>query len=149
MAKELLELLSVLLIGALTGTLAGVRWAIYRFPPLLFVRALQEILKVFSREFPPVSMAAAASGAALSIASFHTPAQLSLDLAATVSVVVMILITVRKNVPLNIRVSAWTPDAPPVGWEQAIEQWRRWNDLRTAVVSAGFLALLVSIVFFG
>jgi uncharacterized membrane protein len=148
MVKELLELLSVLLIGVFAGTLFGVRWAIYRFPPLLFMQSLQQILKVFGREFPPVSMAAVASGVAVSIASVHSAAQLVLDGAATLSVIAMIVITVKKNAPRNTEIAGWPSDAPPVGWEKTIQEWRYWNDVRTAAITAGFLALVVSIIFF-
>ena len=143
--EEALGVVALLLVGAISGTLFGVLWLIGRFPRSLFAQALQEIVKVAKREFPPVAFGALASSVAYTVVVRDDTASFVLSLVTTISMLATIVITVRGNVPLNIQIERWPPAAFPDGWEGVVSRWMRINLIRTAVAVLGFAALAAAV----
>src|SRR5215216_1749904 len=114
--RETVGVVALLLVGAISGTLFGVTWLTGRFPSVLFGQALQEIVKVAKREFPPVALAALISSIAFAVLVRDDWAPLVLTVLAALSMLATIVITVRGNVPLNIEIEKWPATAFPAGW---------------------------------
>jgi Anthrone oxygenase len=71
------------------------------------------------------------------------PGRVYLTLASGLAVLVVMVVTLVVDVPLNRRIQRWLPDAPPDNWRTLRDRWMRSNDLRT-VVSVAALALLLA-----
>jgi uncharacterized membrane protein len=112
-------------------------------PATTFTQLHQRRERVHARLMPPLVTVALL--ATLGVAySWRAPqARLYLTLASGLAVLVVIVVTLVVEVPLNRRIQRWLPDAPPDNWRTLRERWMRSNDLRT-VASVAALALLVA-----
>jgi hypothetical protein len=112
-------------------------------PATAFVPLHQRRERAHARLMPPlVTLALLATlGAAFSWRA--QPGRVYLTLASGLAVLVVMVVTLVVDVPLNRRIQRWLPDAPPDNWRTLRDRWMRSNDLRT-VVSVAALALLLA-----
>jgi uncharacterized membrane protein len=59
-----------------------------------------------------------------------------LTLASGLAVLVVMVVTLVVDVPLNRRIQRCLPDAPPGNWMALRERWMRSNDIRTVAAVA-------------
>lgn len=59
---------------------------------------------------------------------------------------VVLVATLRGDLPLNQQVAGWDPAAPPAGWEAVRSGWERWFAVRTVASAAAFAAALAALV---
>ena len=147
MTTHILQFVSILLIGALAGTLFGLAWATSRFNERQFMQTIQLMLPPLQKWFPPLGFASIISAGWLAAASFHDRTSFFLYLLCALSVVAVIVITVAGNVPINIQLLKWDPDKPPADWAAQMKRWTYFNSLRTYVAIAGFVLLVATTVF--
>jgi hypothetical protein len=112
-------------------------------PATTFVQLHQRRERVHARLMPLlVTLALLATLGAAS--GWRAPqARVYLTLASGLAVLVVIVVTLVVDVPINRRIQRWLPDAPPDNWMALRERWMRSNDIRT-VASVAALALLLA-----
>jgi uncharacterized membrane protein len=143
--RDVVGIVALLLVGAISGTLFGVTWLTGRFPRLLFAQSVQEIVKVAKREFPPLAFAALVASIVFAVVVRDDSGPFVLALVTALSMLATIVVTVRGNVPLNIQIEKWSPTDPPSGWEDVLRRWMRFNLIRTAAAVLGFAALAAAV----
>jgi hypothetical protein len=114
-------------------------------PATAFVQLHQRRERVHARLMPLlVTLALLATlGAAY---SWRAPqVRLYLTLASGLAVLVVIVVTLVVDVPINRRIQRWLPDAPPDNWRTLRDRWMRSNDIRTVAAVAALTLLLVGV----
>ena len=68
--------------------------------------------------------------------------------AASAALMILVLVvTVGFEVPLNQQIQSWTVSAPPPSWQQLRDLWLRRHLLRTFAASLAFVSALVALIF--
>jgi hypothetical protein len=65
-----------------------------------------------------------------------------LTLAALLGAVMGVAVDFMGSAPLARRMSSWSPEGPPAGWEQVRDRWLRFQSFRGAMSAAAFVLLL-------
>lgn len=154
------EALTILLMTAAfgAGIAAGIFFAfstfvmkaLARLPAQEGIRAMQSINDaVLNPLFASVFAGTAAAGILALVLSFLHGASLETMYAAIglISYVAgVILVTMRRNVPLNERLAAWNPEdgAPESIWNNYVSDWSRWNHLRTVAASVSMVFMMLA-----
>ena len=66
---------------------------------------------------------------------------------ALAALLVDVLLAIKGNVPINKTINSWTTTQYPGNWQQVRSRWFTLYHIRQGVNIAGFIALLVGIVF--
>jgi hypothetical protein len=114
-------------------------------PAAAFVPLHQGRERTHARLMPPLVMLALITtlGAALGWRASHP--QLYLALASGLAVLVVLVVTLVVEVPINHRIQRWRPDAPPGDWIALRERWMHSNDIRTVAAVAALALLLAGV----
>jgi uncharacterized membrane protein len=142
---------SSLIAGVFFAFSAFVMTALGRLPPHQGIAAMQSInIAVINPWFFAAFFGTAAASAVLAIASlFRWGASGAIYMLAgsLLYLVGTILVTVRRNVPLNDALAATEPDsAEGAGlWTRYLAEWTAWNHVRTAASLAAAAAFLLAL----
>lgn len=128
--------------GVMLGTVIGVVPLTLVLPYRQYVQTIQFLWPRYDPFMPIVHAATTVLGVLLAVVVPAAQAR-ALFGAAALTLVVVMVISVRKNVPMNRYVMSLNPDHQPDDWAERDprQRWQRWNLLRT---SLAVLALLLN-----
>ncbi len=137
-------------VGVMVSTVIGLAPMSLAVPYETYVRTVQFLWKRYDPLMPALNATACVLGLVLVAVVDDATARTLFGTAAALLLVVM-AISVMKNVPINRYVMSLDPQHPPADWARADPRvrWRNWNLLRTAlavlafVVNVGTVALLL------
>ena len=66
---------------------------------------------------------------------------------ACIALWIDVFVMMKGNIPLNRLIQSWTPDNHPDNWQEYRAEWLRYYQLRQVAAIAGFLSLLIGVVF--
>lgn len=69
-----------------------------------------------------------------------------LFLSSFIFLIAQLIITLVGNVPINDQISSWSPNNPPVQWEDVRDQWNLFNNFRTTLLVSALLMQLGGLV---
>jgi hypothetical protein len=136
---------------ALTGVLAGtyVSAAIHdhRVADLTagqYVAMHQMRDKTFRRVMPPFALATI--GIVIATAIFGAPSVVARTLSAIAAVLLItdIVLTVRRQLPLNQEIQSWTEATIPGDWAQTRDKWTANHSIRAVLGVSAFLCVLIA-----
>jgi hypothetical protein len=113
-----------------------------------YVELRQRVNAVMNVRLLPLYGATAASTALLAWLAFAR-AERGLGAAAVAALAGLVadaILAVRRNVPINARMDAWSPAAPPADWADHRARWREAFAVRQAVLSISYAILLAGAV---
>lgn len=64
---------------------------------------------------------------------------------AAASALTSLLVTRFGNVPINQRMKTWHPDSLPANYENQLDRWDTFHDIRTAAAVLAFLLLVTAV----
>ncbi len=67
----------------------------------------------------------------------------NLAVAAGLFAIASLLVTRFGNVPVNVMIRSWNPEAPPQDWLEHLRRWNMFNVVRTLAGAASFVAMIV------
>jgi uncharacterized membrane protein len=146
-----LSVLALVLTGLVAGTLTAgvvaVKPALHSLSPTSYITVKQAFDRSYPRLMKPLQLTALAACLALTAAAAADGAGrcATWSGSATLLVAVNILVTVRGDVPINILMASWRPEAMPIDWQRHRTRWDIFNNVRTlaAVVALVLLSLAV------
>jgi uncharacterized membrane protein len=134
-------LLAVVAIGLVAGTLLGsglVGFSAKGLPGEMWTRSFQLEDALFSEVMPPLFLTTLA---ALLVSCFVTRGSArGLFVAATVFMLVVLIVTIRGEVPLNKQIQTWVPGAAPTNWADIRDRWLANHFIRTIAGLFGFVS---------
>jgi hypothetical protein len=72
---------------------------------------------------------------------------LALGCAAAALLVLDIVITVTRQVPLNVRIQSWTDATIPADWSRTRDQWANQHLMRTVICLVAYVCFLAAALF--
>lgn len=113
-----------------------------------YVELRQRINAVMNRRLVPLYGATLASAGVLAWTAYARGERVlaGAALAAIAGLVADAILAVRRNVPINARMDAWTPASPPADWETERARWSAAFALRQVVLSIAYASLLAGVV---
>ncbi len=132
-------------VGILSGILVGTGLAAFTargLPEQSWVLRFQLEDHLFAKAMPPVMLSTllALIGAAL-LARGHSRLLLG---ASGLFMVLVLVVTIGFEVPLNQQIQSWTPGSAPLGWQNVRDLWLQRHLLRTIFAVLGFVAALLA-----
>ena len=129
--------------GVMVGTAIGTAPLALALPYDRYVRLIQYMWPRYDPFMPITNGLALAGCAALAVLAPEPAARPAFGAAAALLIVLMV-ISVVKNVPINKYVMSLDPQRPPDDWERRDPRvrWRNWNLLRTALAVVAFTVSL-------
>jgi uncharacterized membrane protein len=126
--------------GIMLSTVIGIFPFMTRMPYQGYVSAVQFLWRRYDPAMPILNGVALVTCAAIAILAGPSAARSAFAVASALLVVLMV-ISVSKNVPINRYVFRLDPAAQPADWDQRDPRarWRWWNNLRTAIALAALL----------
>ncbi len=137
---------AIVLIGVLTGAVLAT-WlseAALGGSAELWIAYHQAITPAYTRTLPPLGGLALIAALVALAASWWSPRDRRLVLAAVACLLLGLVVTVVAHFPINAEIATWRPVAPPVDWQQLRDQWLAAHAVRTVLTVAGFVLLLVA-----
>ncbi len=134
-------------IGILTGILVGTGLAGFTaraLPEAAWVMRFQLEDTLFAKAMPPVMLATLLALVAASVLSQGRSRWLYA--ASALCVVLVLVVTVGFEVPLNRQIQSWTPGSAPSIWPQVRDLWLQRHLLRTIASILAFLFALLGLV---
>lgn len=134
-------LIPLVIVG--NGLAAGVMLStVMGIVPMTFVMSYERYVRTIQFLWPrydpfmPIVNALSAIGGLVLAAGAPEPTSRALFGAAAVTLIVVMAISVIKNVPINRYVMSLDPEACPDDWEHRDPRarWRNWNLFRTSLV---------------
>ncbi len=113
--------------------------------------AMQSINRIIVKSFfLPIFFLSSLAGAALAVIGgldISAPGALGMLIGGGLYVIGMFGVTVVGNVPLNNRLEATAADGPDglAMWALYLEQWTRWNHVRTIACTGSLVFLILAI----
>jgi uncharacterized membrane protein len=148
MTLTICTLISIMLAALVAGLFWGPWLALTRsmatFEPNVFLAIVDRLNRNMAPLMTlllPVSLLS--MGAVLFLTYGDRPATFFLTLAALVSFVVALLVTVMIEVPIVKQITTWTVATLPANWRQLRDRWGAFHIIRVVAGMAGF-ALLVA-----
>lgn len=132
----------------LTGVLAGAVLATWLNEASLvgstelWIEYHQAITPAYTAAVPPIGGLALIAALAALAASWRSPRDRRLILAAVACLLIGLVVTVVVHVPINAEIAAWRPVAPPAEWQQLRDRWLAAHAVRTVLAVAGFVLLV-------
>ena len=139
-------LLAVVAIGLVAGTLVGsglVGVSAKGLPEQMWTRSFQLEDALFSKAMPSLFLTTLA---ALFASCFVTRGSArGLFVAATLFMLVVLIVTLRGEVPLNQQIQTWVPGAAPANWADVRDRWLANHLVRTIASLFGFVCAAVGL----
>ena len=139
-------LLAVVAIGLVAGSLLGtglVGFSAKGLPEQMWTQSFQLEDALFSKAMPPLFLTTLA---AMLVSCFVTRGGVrGLFVAATVFMLVVLIVTVRVEVPLNQQIQTWVPGAAPANWTDIRDRWLANHLVRTTAALFGFVCAAVGL----
>jgi uncharacterized membrane protein len=133
-------------VGILAGILVGTGLAAYTAKSLQeasWVMRFQLEDRLFAKVMPPLMLTTlVALIAACALARGHSR---SLFAASVLFMVLVLVVTIGFEVPLNKQIQSWTPGDAPSSWQQIRDRWLERHLLRTISSVLGFLSALLAL----
>jgi len=134
-------------VGILAGILVGTGLAAYTAKGLQeasWVMRFQLEDRLFAKIMPPLMLTTLmALIVACALARGHSR---SLFAASVLFMVLVLVVTIGFEVPLNKQIQSWTPGDAPSSWQQTRDRWLERHLLRTISAVLGFLSALLALV---
>ncbi|WP_230688820.1 anthrone oxygenase family protein [Micromonospora sp. WMMD558] len=127
-------------VGVMVSTVIGLAPMTLAVPYQTYVGTVQFLWKRYDPLMPALNAAACVLDLVL-VATVDDPTGRALFGTAGALLVVVMAISVVKNVPINRYVMSLDPQRPPADWARADPRvrWRNWNLLRTALAVLAFV----------
>jgi len=143
------QLLSVIVVGTVTGSFVGTQLGQVRVQNALGARDFALVKRSFEVAvggvMPVLVIGSGASIAlvvGLAAANSRGPV-LTLSALALLLWIAAIVVTLRYNAPVNELAAAWDPAFPPDDWEALRDQWHFGQTLRTPLAVGSFACLAI------
>ena len=139
-------MLAALSAGVFFGTKTSLGPSTKGFAPKTYVEVQQATvrnLRPVMGTLLPGAVLANLAVLALSARERHSPA-FALTLVGFLSQLASLVVTGLFELPINARVMAWSPEAPPEGWEASRDRWDAFHTARTATSVAGLGCLVAA-----
>lgn len=140
--------LTGLVAGTMTVGLAAIRPAMHSLPVASYITVKQAFDVSYPRFMKPLQVAALAASLALTIAAAVDGAGTAAACAGVgfVSLFINVIVTVRGDLPINVAMASWRPEAPPADWERQRLRWDRFNAIRTTAAVVALILLAATAV---
>ena len=139
-------LLAVVAIGLVAGSLLGtgmVGHTAKSLPEQMWTESFQLEDALFAKVMPPLFLTTLA---ALLVSCFVTRGSgRGLFVAATAFMLVVLIVTLRGEVPLNKQIQTWVPGAAPANWADIRDRWLANHLVRTIAGLFGFVCAAVGV----
>ena len=149
MAFELrnsVSLVATLGIGLVAGILVGTGMAALTaraLPSTAWVMRFQLEDRLFAKAMPPLLLGTLLALMAAGALSRGIPQYMLV--VSIVLMLVVLVVTIGFEVPLNKEMQSWTPAAPPPQWESVRDLWLQRHMIRTVAAGLGFITALVAL----
>jgi len=139
-------LLAVVAIGLVAGILLGTGMSGFTAKGLseaMWTKSFQLEDALFAKAMPPFMLTTLA---ALLVSCFVTRgSSRGLFVGATVFMLIVLIVTVRGEVPLNKQIQTWVPGAAPANWADIRGRWLANHLVRTIAGLFGFVCAAVGV----
>jgi uncharacterized membrane protein len=127
--------------GIFLGHRRGVSLAAPRLPPSAFVQLQQVIHTHFVRMMPPLILGAVVGSLTWAVLLHESWRALEFWLVASASVAMLCVLVMTRavNLPINVRLMTWNPEAPPEDLTALWQPWERIHSIRTVLASVAFV----------
>jgi hypothetical protein len=133
-------LLAVIAIGLVAGSLLGtglVGLTAKGLPEQMWTQSFQLEDALFSKVMPPLFLTTLT---AMLVSCFVMRGSVrGLFVAATVFMLIVLIVSVRGEVPLNQQIQTWVPGAAPANWADIRDRWLANHLVRTVAGLLGFV----------
>src|ERR1041384_120252 len=142
----------VILFGALffSGLVAGaafVIWIEYNPSDLAasgYTESMHHAIQVFTVPLPTIVMLSVLFTGASSVLAWRERPIFYLLAAGCFCAVVVAVVTVFGNVPINNQIKTWTVASPPSNWSDFANAWWRFQSVRTIAALAGLMLVILA-----
>ena len=144
--RNLLALVATLGVGLLAGILVGTGMAAFTakaLPSTAWVMRFQLENRLFAKAMPPLMLGTLL--ALMATGMLSRGASRFLFVTSIVLMVLVFVVTVAFEVPLNKEMQSWTAAAPPSHWQQIRDLWLQRHLLRTIAAGMAFVAALIGL----
>jgi hypothetical protein len=139
-------LLAVVAIGLVAGILLGTGISGFTakgLPEEMWAKSFQLEDALFSKAMSPLFLTTLA---AMLVSCFVTRGSArGLFVAATVFMLVVLIVTVRGEVPLNKQIQTWVPGVAPANWADIRDRWLANHLIRSIAGFFGFVCAAVGL----
>ncbi len=146
--RNSLALVATLGAGLLAGILVGTGMAAFTakaLPSTAWVTRFQLEDRLFTKAMPPLMLGTLLALVAASVLS--RGASRLIFFTSIVLTVLVLVVTVAFEVPLNKEIQSWTAAAPPLHWQRIRDLWLQRHLLRTIAAGFAFVAALIGLTF--
>lgn len=144
-AQKVAEIVSIVLMSMLAGTLFGLAWATSGLDRKQLAGTLQLILAPLEKWFPPLCFANLGVLIVLGILARDSGFTLASAAVGAIAVVALIVITVRGNVPINAEIKRWDMSNPPADLDDQVRRWQRFNSARSVIIYFAYVVLVTAV----
>lgn len=144
-AQKVAEIVSIVLMSMLAGTLFGLGWATSGLDRKQLAGTLQLILPPLEKWFPPLCFANLGVLVVLGILARDSGFTLASAAVGAIAVVALIVITVRGNVPINAEIKRWDMSNPPADLDDQVRRWQRFNSARSVIIYFAYVVLVTAV----
>jgi uncharacterized membrane protein len=139
---------AMLVAGAMWGTWLGLARSIDSFTPQTYVDIGHVMIVNLAPVMPVLMLSAVASAASVVFLLYREDASgRLLTIAGLALLLVVILITVVVEVPINNQTRVWTPTTLPANWMELRDRWALFHLIRTFVSLAAVSLFLGAVIF--
>jgi len=134
-------------VGILAGILVGTGLTGYTakgLPEISWTLHFQLEDRLFAKTMPPLMLGTALALGAACVFS-HGTSRLMLG-TAVICLLLVLVITVGFEVPLNKQIQSWTAGSAPAEWTRIRDLWLQRHLLRTISCTAAFVCTLLALV---
>ena len=103
--------------------------------------------KTFRRVMPAIGLATLALVLVSVLFAIGSGLPFALGGAAATLLVLDIVITVTRQVPINVRIQGWTDATIPVDWSRTRDQWANQHLIRTTICLVAYVCFLAAALF--
>ncbi len=145
--RNFIALIATLGVGLLAGILIGTGLSGYTaigLPEISWTLQFQLEDRLFAKAMPPLMISTLlALGAAFVLSRGGSRLMFG---AATLCMLLVLVITIGFEVPLNRQIQSWTAGSAPADWTQIRDLWLQRHLLRTISCTASFVCALLALL---
>lgn len=140
--------------GALffTGLVAGIALVIWiEFNPSgmsanYYTQSMQHAIAAFTVPLPSIVLLSVAFTGWASFLERRHKRKLYLLFGGCLCSVIVALVTVFGNIPINNQVQTWAPAAPPLNWSRVAAEWWHYQSVRTLAALSGLALVILGVL---